>query len=96
MEELLHYWPIVATVLIPAVIWAVRMGLASKDDLRAVEKRVAAVEVAFEHVPDSEKYEGMKISIEAMRGDIRTLASEVGTAVKVSERLQTWLLEHGK
>lgn len=96
MDELLRYWPIVATVLIPAGIWAVRMGLASKDDLRAAEARIAAVEVALEHVPDADQIQELALAVSDMRGDIKTLASQVGTAAAVSERLQTWLLEHGK
>lgn len=96
MDEILRYWPIIATILVPAIIWAVRTGLASKDDLRTIERRIGAVELEMKHVPDADTIQELKLAVSEMRGDIKTLTSQVRTAVAVSERLQTWLLEQGK
>lgn len=97
--------PIGTLISIGTAIWvwvtspakaAAAAAAAVAERVNSVERRLDKVELEIEHMPDAQAIQDLAIGIANMRGDIKTLASQVLTAVAVSERLQNWLLEQSK
>lgn len=67
----------------------------TSDQIAAVERRVAALEDAYKHVPDKESFHELKLAIERMNSDIR-VTNQVLVAVKENSNLtRDFVLKNG-
>lgn len=111
MPELLQYWPVIAflatVVAIPGAGWIIRMGLASKDDLRAeadargradaeIDERLSKVETDMGHMPSKEAFHAMDVTLAELRGEIQVLAERLKPVASIADRLQEFLYEEAK
>jgi len=60
------------------------------------EQRLSAVEQTVKHAPEPGDFSALRVSIEALKGQLAVITERVEPIRAIADRMQDWMLERGK
>ncbi|SFM36022.1 Protein of unknown function [Pleomorphomonas diazotrophica] len=100
MMEELRIWagPAAALLSMATAVWVLLTSPTKAVSSRVddISVRLAKVENDLAHLPDTETFHQLALSVSEMRGDLKALTAHVESAAATSDRLEQWLLKQGK
>lgn len=79
------------------ILWTARAAFASRNDVVALDRRLADMEVRIEALPEPDQVAALRESMAKMDGDIRVLNARIESLTEIIARLERplgFLVEH--